>query len=267
VLEPVCEPASSPLCAPPRWSDWHGGWVRVESRETAEARYGEIASALSRTTLELLCRNEAGELKKDCEPIRWGWDGKKNRGRIKDLAIAGLTAMILESGAREDVQVGRGRYRRPVDGGQGRGPGNEGCLMQIIPSMAPRIATWLSPEERALGREGQEAVMQTLLGRDELAMRRCFEVGLRMLAGSRTRCEIKLRKWYRDRKLPFREPEGAWVYGMYSYYGVGPSGAAEGCYDANGGKTRSRYRLFHLLLKKSPEVTFVATGDERQAGL
>jgi hypothetical protein len=231
--------------------------VRVETRETAELRYREIATALSKTTLRLLCRDEHGARVDECVPVRWG---RKNKGRVKDLAIAGLTALILESGAREDVQVGRGRYRKPVDGGQGRGPGNEGCLMQIIPSMAPRFATWLSPEERkeALeSRDGREAVMQSLVGRDQASLERCFEVGLRMLAGSRMRCERQLLSWYRERNLPFKEPEGAWVYGMFSFYGVGPKGAAGGCYDSNGGKTHARYRLFHVLLGKSDQLTFV----------
>ena len=44
--------------------------------------------------------------------------------------------------------------------------------------------------------------------------------------------------------------------GMYSYYGVGPSGNANGCYDFNRGKTLKRVRLLERLLATTPDVTW-----------
>ncbi|KKL57273.1 hypothetical protein LCGC14_2237090, partial [marine sediment metagenome] len=33
-IVPVCQPATSPLCKEPRWSDWHDAWVRVRPSNT-----------------------------------------------------------------------------------------------------------------------------------------------------------------------------------------------------------------------------------------
>ena len=264
LLEPVCEPATSPICQPPYWSTFYQSWVRVETREHAFDRYDPIAEAFALKSRELLCLDEYGRRVKDCKPVRWSYDfkRKRNRGTVRELALAGLGALLLESGAREDVQVGRGQRKKPVDKGRGRGPGWEGWLMQIIPSMVWRMAPWLSEEEREAARSSKaarEAVMQELLGKDEESLGRCAEVGLRMLSISRHVCERRSRAWYKTRGMPAPPNLGDpywWGFGMYSYYGVGPRGAAEGCYDLNKGKTLKRVRMLEKLLATTPDVTW-----------
>ncbi len=273
-IVPVCQPATSPLCKEPRWSDWHDAWVRVETKETAKIRYAEISAALEASVLKVLCLNpdgtrikpvkdEAGDVISECKSIKWGYvyQLKRNRGTVKELLLSAQASMILESGAREDVQVGRGRYKKPDSvGGLGRGPGNEACMMQIIPHMAYVFADWITDEEREKAKNSKverERIAQQLLGRDQESLVRCFTVGMKMLAHSRQVCRRRLHAWYKKSKLPVKPQETYWwAMGMYSYYGVGPSGAAAGCYDFNRGKTLKRTRLLERLLATTHNVTW-----------
>ncbi len=265
-LGPVCEPAASPLCAPPRWSSFYGAWVRVETKEHAEERLTDAAAALAKASTKLLCIDDQGNRLPDCEPIRWGYNSysKKNHGTLRELALAGTAAMIMESGAREDVEAGRGRYKKPVDGGFGRGPSNEGCFIQALPSEAWRYSPWLTQEEKAAAEKGvpgaREAALQKLIGSDPNALERCFEVGLRMLATSRSYCEVYeagQRSRYGVANADNRQVYW-WAFGMFSYYGTGPAG---GCYSSNHGKTISRVRLLQRLLATAPEITFEVKDD------
>lgn len=273
-IAPVCQPATDPLCKKPRWSKHHNAWVRVETKKTARVRYAEISLGLETAVRKVLCLNQDGtrikpvkdqdgNIVKRCKPIRWGYryQTKRNHGTIKELMLSAQAGMILESGAREDVQVGRGRYKKPDSvGGLGRGPGNEVCLMQILPHMVYRFADWITEEEREKAKNSKterERIAQQVLGRDQLSIERCFTVGLKMLAHSRQVCQRYHHAWHKNKKLPIKSQETYWwAFGMYSYYGVGPSGNAGGCYDTNKGKTLQRVRLLQKLLATTQNVTW-----------
>jgi len=188
-LEPVCAD-DAPACRPPKWSAARGGWVRMETRASAIRRYATIAHALSDTAERLMkCDRESS-----CEPVGWGGDART-------LALSTLAVALHESGLREDVQFGH----PPL----GRGPAGEACLVQLGLAHAPRYATWLTPSERdsaASSKRKREAFARTLLADSPAALGRCFEVGMRMLARSRSACG---------------KAGVAWDYGMFSMYGSG----------------------------------------------
>lgn len=235
---PTCEPKpidckkkGSILCRPPFWADSKGGWVQFESAPAGARRYEMIATTLVDTAERLLCKGTYAAA--SCKPLRWSPQGKKNLGTVQELVAAGLGATMMESGFREDVQTGRGRYKKPVDLGEGRGPANEAGLMQIMVGMACRFAPDLQPQDRVhcLNNPAyREEVAQTLVGGQE-AVGRAFETGLRMLAKSRNQCE-----WEQHTVSP--EPQASWVYRMYQYYGTGH------CTGGNSGKTWKRFQVY-----------------------
>lgn len=121
-------------------STFYGGCVKKETVETGRARYRVMARAMSRALSK--------------------YTGDARRRRFAFLAGIGVN----ESGFREDVMVGRGRHGRPSDdGGEGRGPSNEACVMQIHPKMGGG---------------------DHLLGTDEESLVRCFEKALTMIEDS-----------------------------------------------------------------------------------
>lgn len=125
-------------------SSFYGGCVRKESVEAGMVRYRMMARAMDRALAK--------------------YSGDARNFRFALLAGIGVN----ESGFREDVMVGRGRHGRPSDdGGEGRGPSNEACVMQIHPKMG-----------------GNES----LLGATEEALTRCFEKALTMIDDSIKRC-------------------------------------------------------------------------------
>jgi hypothetical protein len=196
---PLARPCElpGPLCAAPRWNGYRGAWVRVESREAALARYQRIAESLERVATRLVdCRSPEGDVDFDCQPAGW----PRGPGRAQQLAFAAATVALWESGLREDIEIGA----PPL----GRGPSNEVCVMQIMPSQVQSKAYWLSAKERAraLTREEQEALAVTLLGREPEALDRCVEAGMRTLARARSHCSGK---------------GFAWDYGMFANYGTG----------------------------------------------
>jgi hypothetical protein len=268
VIEPVCQPATNPLCAAPRWSTFYSAWVRIETEEHGKERLSGLTTGLANAAMRLLCIERDGRKTEGCEPIAWGYNRatKHNRGTLRELALAGLTAAIFESGGREDVQMGRGRRQKGVDGGYGRGPSNEGCFIQVLPSEAWRYSPWLTEEERAAAKRGlpgaREAAIQKLLGAEPEAAERCMEVGLRMLAASRSFCEtteLTDRAKYGIENADNRKIYW-WAFGMFSFYGTGPSG---GCYSSNHGKTIVRVRLLQKFLAVAPQISFeVPDGDQ-----
>lgn len=195
---------SSPLCAPPRWSPSRGAWVRVETRQKALERYEEAATAMATTAARLVrCQDPSGALQEECEPVR-SWP--RGRDQEVSLALAGLTALIWESGGREDIWGGHPPLGIGADG--------EVCGMQLMPEHTPAYATWLPPEERerlqkAPPRERIAWARRELLGDPS----KCFEIGLRQLARHRASCASK------DRGL-------SWHYKMFSQYGTGDRCAA-----------------------------------------
>lgn len=249
-LRPVCDKASL-LCAPPRWSSYYNAWVQTETPETGRARYEPIARNLAATALRLLCLRQAEDgtmsrVEQDCVPIRWGYSRftKKNTGTARELMMSAFSSLILESGAREDVEVGRGRYKRPVDGGQGRGPAGEVGLMQINPVIAWAFSPIASDDDRKLAARGDRAAREriavALLGRDDFALEAMFETGMTMLAHSREWCEEG-------------NPTKQWAFRMFSYHGTGTS-----CDSTNDGKTNVRVRMLYLLMHNrgpDPEST------------
>lgn len=182
-VEPVpvteCAPEAT-ACPGAKRSSFYGGWVRKESAEAGRARYAKLAAAL------------AAEAKSP-----------------EEAALA-VGVAVNESGLREDVMMGRGRSGKPSDdGGQGRGPGNEACVMQILPSMA-----------KAFGGP------QALLGDSDEALRRCFRAGLEQLRWARSMCPLRL-----------RGPHISPLWATVARYGTGHS-----CTSPNQGKTARRVR-------------------------
>lgn len=191
-LEPVCS-SKSPLCAAPRWSQFRGGFVRVETRETAALRYYTAASALARTATYLTrCKDENGSVIEECKPVFWP-------SGPRSLSCAVLSSSIWESGYREDIMTGA----PPA----GRGPDGEGCVMQVMPQYVAQYVSWLTDEEKQS--LTPEEVIQRTLGTDQQSLERCYEAGARMLSRFRNHARYKCK--------------GDWVYSTYSLYGTGKS--------------------------------------------
>jgi hypothetical protein len=233
-LRPVCEHLG-PVCAPPRYSKFHSGWVRVESAESAARRYASIASALARTADWL---THCDPKKSMCPEHTWP-------GSTHQLAVSGLTVALHESGLREDVQLGRG----PL----GRGPAGEVCLVQVAVDEVPKYAGWIDAvqrEELLEHAEPREGFAQSLLGESPSALERCFEVGLRMLIRARAACSMA--------SVP-------WDHGMFAMYGSGRTCRLPGVADR-------RQRTFRTLFAAKPELSpehaklLDATGGFAQSG-
>lgn len=227
------------VCEGARWSDFYSAWIRKESPETGAERYSSIANTLFESAGELLCRNPDGSIMDSCVPAEGALEKGKNKLRwdVLTLSVAGAAVAMVESGFREDVQVGRGSARKPSkDGGRGRGPGGEGCLVQAHPLSAWRWAD-SDPElkERAAkgDRQAREAIIESLLGTDEEALKRCWRTGLRMLVHARAYCA-------------WASPKTDWDFAMFALYGTGTS-----CTSVNDGKTTVRTRLFRKLLAEA----------------
>lgn len=220
-IKPLC-PEPLMTCRPPRWSALRNAWVRYERPEAAVRRYARIADALTETAQRLVsCEASSEELPARCEPAGWAGDART-------LAIAGLAVALHESGLREDIQHGR----PPL----GRGPAGEACLVQVAPEQAPLYASWLPKERRELiaaDARLREEFARTLLGETPIALRRCFEIGMRMLARSRQACAGSSRSW---------------DFGMFSMYGTGRT--------CNGrGMAERRHRTFRALLAATPTLS------------
>lgn len=178
-----CDPVGA------KWSSFYGTWVRQESPEAGRRRYAQIAGRM------------AFVLKDSPDPVREAGE------------LVGIAAN--ESGFREDAEFGRGRSgrTRKTDpqfddaGGQGRGPSNEVCLMQILPSMAESYG-------------GAEK----LLGESDDALDRCFRAALDQVRYARARC-----------LEPKRREGHSLAWATAAYYGTGNS-----CTSPNGGKTGRR---------------------------
>jgi hypothetical protein len=103
-------------------------------------------------------------------------------------------------------------------GGQGRGPGDEVCLIQIHPLVLAKFQ--IDPH--------------SFLGLDEGHLDQCFSFGMDMFARSRNMCSWKASK------IP--ELEHDWVFEMFSIYGTGST-----CASANNGKTAYRRNLYAII--------------------
>ena len=238
-------------CAGATWSTFYGTWVRQETADEGRARYWGIAATQERAIAAVMCVRLDGSAIEGCLPEPVALDKKTQRLLFGPLTAVALLngAAIAESGLREDVQMGRGRAKRcppgrrsipgvcgeSDDGGQGRGPGGEACFMQIHPSIGGRFADGdpeLLGSARAGDRAAQEAVMQSLLGEENLA--RCWRTGLRALLHAKAYCDW----WQAQSQMAKRDP----YYAVYSLYGTGTS-----CISPNHGKTLYRYKLFRSL--------------------
>lgn len=238
-VAPAQECAHAKECEGAKWSEFYGTWVRQETAQQGEARYGELAAGLESAIERVLCRRLDQSNVEGCTPEPIAIDPRTKKLVLGPIGSAALLVGIAvpESGLREDVQVGRGSAKEPSeDGGRGRGPGMEGCVTQIHPTSAWRFAD-ADPEviERARNgdREAREAVVQTLLGRDRASIERCWTVALRLILHCKARCAWMAR---RDKK------DVDWDYATVSLYGTG-----ETCYSENLGKTMKRVSLFRKL--------------------
>jgi hypothetical protein len=197
-VAPVVECAGAAKCEGAKPSKFYGTWVRQETAEQGRARYEMI-------TRELAAEAEAQAVKP--------WTPRS-------LSAMALGIAVLESGLREDVQVGRGWAKlASEDGGMGRGPGKEVSFPQIHPSVAARF---LDPGEK----------LEDLLGTDPAAVRRAWRTQLRMLIHARKYCAYA------------NVPGGLdWDFSTISLYGTGTS-----CGSINGGKTRKRVNAFRSIM-------------------
>lgn len=221
-LSPICD-VDSPLCSPPHWSPARHAWVRVESRDAAARRFAGMAEALARTATYLSqCRDESGIPDEGCKPINW----VRGTGQDRDLALAGLTVILYESGGREDILSGY----PPM----GRGKSGEACAMQIMPSEIRNYVTWLSPEE--LKKATDEELAQSMLGADAHAQAHCYEVGLRMLARARSQAVHRCKS--------------TWTYSMFALYGTGSRCDS---YGVLGDFAAMRQKTFLSFRNKKPE--------------
>lgn len=228
----ACAAAQEVPCEDARWSSFYGTWVRKEDEEAGRQRYRLAVAALVDSASALLCLTPEGAVLEGCKPAP---GARSPRGArwwgVQRLSLLATAVAVMESGFREDVQVGRGWAKKASDdGGRGRGPGMEGCFMQAHPVIAWRFAEHAPSELRARAeggdREAREAVMQTLLGTSEEALRNCWSTGLRMLLQARAHCA------WASPKTP-----SAWA--TVSMYGTGTS-----CVSPNDGKTAMRVRLY-----------------------
>lgn len=198
-VTPAADCQGAATCEGAKRSSFYGTWVRQETAAEGRARYEII-------TRELAEEAEAQAVKP--------WTARS-------LAAMGLGVAIIESGLREDVQVGRGWAKKASDdGGMGRGPGMEASFPQIHPSVA---SAFLDPGEK----------LEDLLGRDPAAVRRAWRTQLRMLIHARAYCFATVPN--------VRE----WDFATISLYGTGTS-----CGSVNGGKTRKRVNAFRSILAR-----------------
>ena len=193
-IAPVCD-EPIPVCAAPRWNRPRKAWVRNETYETGVRRYARIADVIADTATRLVsCKDPSGRVDPECEPTDWP-DSERM------LALSALAAALHESGLREDIQFGH----PPL----GRGAAGEACLLQVNDEQAPLHAHWLPEAERArIVRNPilRERFARSLLGDSPEALRRCFEIGMRMLVRARTACS--------SGRVP-------WEHGMFAMYGTG----------------------------------------------
>ena len=252
-VTPVKDCECLSVCEGAKWSSFYDTWVRQETYDEGKERYATLADAQERAIEQVLCIRLDGAAIPGCLPESVALDKKTKRLLFTpQVAVAALDGVAIpESGFREDVQVGRGFARKcpkggpksiagvcgpSDDGGMGRGPGGEACVAQIIPGVGWMFADG-DPAVLARAKAGdgvaREAVMQSLLGRDQASMARCWRTSLRMLLHSTAYCG-----WY-FRKSKMKQD---WDYAMYSLYGTGTS-----CVSGNNGKTIYRTELFRKI--------------------
>jgi hypothetical protein len=225
-------PAHATTCAGARKSSFYGTWVKQESLSTAEVRVKKIVDASVEAAKELLCVDQDS----DCVPYPGTVTKKGERVWTPFLlSSASFAASVYESGLREDVMVGRGWAKKASDdGGKGRGPGMEGCLMQIHPTVIQRFADippTIVAHLKKKKKGANEELMQTLLGEQNL--KNCFKTGMRMLLRADSVCQWQHRNKKHSEKRDFA---------MYSMYGTGNS-----CSSSNQNKTMLRAKLFRKL--------------------
>lgn len=252
-VTPAKECACLSDCEGAKWSSFYDTWVRKETRNEGEARYAELELGMERAIEKVLCVKLDGTPIPGCLPEPVALD-RKTKKLLFGPRLAGsalLAVGILESGLREDVQMGRGFARacpkggptsiagvcgESDDGGRGRGPGGEACVEQIHPSVVAQFVDG-DPVMKARAMAGdklaREALAQSLLGRDPENIARCFRTALRMLLRANGHCG-----WW----LATSKMHEDWDYAMFSMYGTGVS-----CVSANNGKTIKRVELFRKL--------------------
>ena len=234
------------------WSDFYGSWVERETPAHAEKRYASIAAAFRAEAEALLCRTFDGKDIDDCEPHPEAVDGSgAPRWTPLDLSLLSLAVAIQESGLREDVQVGRGSAKKPSqDGGRGRGPGGEACLMQIHPTISWRVADVdeeLRRKAKGGDRQAREAILKTLVGRDSQALRHCIRAGMRTLIRGRAHCA-------------WAKPRQAWDIAAVSIFATGI-----GCDPDSSGKVMRRVLLYRKLRVQAASLRRAPPEPKEQA--
>jgi hypothetical protein len=264
-MAPECAWAQDQTCEGAVWSTFYGGWVRHESADSGAERLRLIASAVVDSATELLCLRDDGTKVDGCKPEPGAMlaGGKKPRWRLTELTMVEAAVLIMESGLREDVEVGRGRARKhpkdpPTDdaGGEGRGPANEACLAQIHPVIAFRYADAVPEELRKRAardeRGAREELAQLLLGTSPEALRRCVRTSMRMLIAARAYCDWRYEQNLKELKnynKALKAADQSWAFATFSLYGTG-----ESCGAYNRGKTPLRAELYKKLAEEAKEA-------------
>lgn len=213
------------------WSSHYQTWVVQESAETGTRRYEQFVGALVDEARALLCADE----EPDCAPYRGEASWKNAQPwTVEELVLLTTTTAIFESGLREDVQVGRGRSGEPSDDrGEGRGPSNEACFLQVHPVIGWRFAD-ASPELRKAAEQGdpeaREVIASSLLGTGRKAVASCLRTGMRMLIHARAHCA-------------WAAPTTPWAYATISMYGTGNT-----CLGVKG--TADRAQVYQRLVRR-----------------
>ena len=226
------EPAAQSEAA--TWSDFYDTWVVQETPEHATRRYTTIANTFGAAAEKLLCSKLDGTKVENCVPHADAVDDKSRPlWSTIDLSLMTLAVAIQESGLREDVQVGRGSARKPSkDGGRGRGPGGEACLIQLHPTVSWRFAAIeedLRTRAEKGDRDAREAIQQALVGLDSEALAQCVGSGMRALLRARAHCA-------------WAKPKQPWDWATVSMYATGV-----GCDPDPGGKVARRVLLYRKL--------------------
>ena len=183
------------------------GYSHKETYDEGAERYRDISDAEIEAAETELCTDTMGAPLGGCKA-----NPKGKVWTVRDLVTRASGLAIAESGLREDVENGR-----TTQGGKGRGPAGEACLMQLLPAVIPAFAP-----------DG-DGSPSSVIGKENLV--RCFRTGMRMMIQARAYCdwEWTLRKIDVPRDTYF---------GMFSMYGSGNS-----CWSNNAGKTSYRVAI------------------------
>ena len=203
------------IVAPPGNTKFSIVDTHKETYDEGAERYRDISDAEIEAAETELCTDTMGAPLGGCKA-----NPKGKVWTVRDLVTRASGLAIAESGLREDVENGR-----TTQGGKGRGPAGEACLMQLLPAVIPAFAP-----------DG-DGSPSSVIGKENLV--RCFRTGMRMMIQARAYCDWNHAVYISQMKiLKIDMPPYDTYFGMFSMYGSGDS-----CYSNNAGKTSYRVAI------------------------